>query len=178
MDTSSGNASAANLMSGANAFVNGSLITGTLATITLSDANTTMAAGAYVATDLTTVDPDLVSSKLSKGTSVFGVTGSSTVVNTSGANAIASQIQSGANAYVNGSLVTGTLPTQSILADSTSLSAGYVPATDLTSLDADLVNSNIASGVNIYGVVGTAVMTDTTSANAISHKSFRVPMPL
>jgi len=50
---------------------------------------------------------------------------------------------------------TGTMATQSLSADNETVSAGYYAATTLSAVDADLAAENIASGVTIFGKVGT-----------------------
>lgn len=62
---------------------------------------------------------NLVSGNLRSGVTVLGVSGSSTVVDTSDATATAAQILNGETAYVNGQKLTGTLTTISVSQDST-----------------------------------------------------------
>ena len=50
--------------------------TGTIPTLTLSDATTTVSAGYYEASDLSTVDTDLSAGNIVSGTTIFGVEGS------------------------------------------------------------------------------------------------------
>ena len=61
----------------------------------------------------------IVSGNIRSGVSILGVSGSSAVVNTADANATASQIVSGATAYVNGSKITGALTAVNVSQDST-----------------------------------------------------------
>lgn len=80
------------------------------ATITPSTSNQTIASGTYL-TGIQTIsgDANLVSGNIRSGTSIFGVSGSYSGLDTSDATASASDIVSGETAYVNGSKVTGTL---------------------------------------------------------------------
>ena len=82
--------------------------TGTVATQTLSDATTAVAAGFYAATDLATVDADLAPGNVASGVDLFGVAGDPNVVNTASGNAVAADIANGRIAWVDGVEVTGT----------------------------------------------------------------------
>jgi len=78
---------------------------------TLSADNTTMEAGFYTATTLSTVDSDLAAANIASGITIFGITGSnSNLVDTSsgGANATARDVVSGKKVWVNGVEITGT----------------------------------------------------------------------
>ena len=59
----------------------------------------------------------IISGNIKSGVTILGVSGSSTVVNTSDANATTSQILSGYTAYVNGSKLTGQLVVPTISQD-------------------------------------------------------------
>jgi hypothetical protein len=83
-------------------FVNGGKVTGN-GTKTLSDANTTVAAGYYAATTLEAVDADLAVGNIAVGKTIFGLAGTYT----SDANAVAADIATGKTAYVNGVKITG-----------------------------------------------------------------------
>lgn len=54
-------------------------------------------------------DPDLVAANIKSGVNIFGINGDSNVVDTSGGDAVASDIVKGKKAYAKGSLVTGSL---------------------------------------------------------------------
>jgi hypothetical protein len=77
-DTSSGDAVAADILSGKKGWVDGSEVTGTMSTQSLSDANTTVNAGYYEATTLETIDADLTASNIKSGVTIFGINGTST----------------------------------------------------------------------------------------------------
>ena len=61
----------------------------------------------------------LVSANIKAGTTILGVSGSSTVVDTADATAAAGNIVSGSTAYVGGQKVTGTLTLVKVTQDST-----------------------------------------------------------
>lgn len=88
-------------------FVNGSKITGSLATRTLSADNQTVTAGYYEATTLSAVDSDLAVGNIRSGVNIFGVAGNFNVVDTSTGDATASEILSGYKAWVDGAEITG-----------------------------------------------------------------------
>lgn len=94
------------------------------ATITPSTSNQTIASGTYL-TGIQTIsgDANLVSGNIRSGTSIFGVSGSYSGLDTSDATASASDIVSGETAYVNGSKVTGTLVINKYYTGSTTPSA-------------------------------------------------------
>jgi len=57
-------------------------------------------------------DVDLVTGNIRAGVNIFGVAGKSSVVETSDGDAVASNILNGKKAYVNGSLITGNVPSK------------------------------------------------------------------
>jgi len=75
VNTSSGTASATEILDSYVAWVDGSEVTGSVVTQTLSAANDTVSAGYYVGTTLSTVDSDLIAANISSGVTIFGVTG-------------------------------------------------------------------------------------------------------
>lgn len=78
----------------------GYVSTGTSGTVSVSGSTTINPA---------TLDTNLKSANIKAGTTIFGIAGSSTVVDTSDATATASDMLSGKTAYVNGSKVTGNI---------------------------------------------------------------------
>ena len=66
--------------------------------------------------------------------------------------------------YATGTYFAGTSKTPSNSA--TSQSAGYYPVFDLATVDTDLVDSNILSGVNIFGVAGDSNVVNTSTGDA------------
>jgi hypothetical protein len=109
-------------------------------------------------------DSDLISANIKAGANIFGVAGNSNVVDTSGGDATSAQILSGKKAYVDGSLVTGTIPSKgaaTITPGTTnqSIAAGqYLSGVQTIVGDADLISANIKTGVNIFGVIGSAAL--------------------
>jgi hypothetical protein len=57
---------------------------------------------------LSATDANFIATNIKSGVSIFGVTGTYSGLNTSDANATASDINSGKTAYVNGTKITGT----------------------------------------------------------------------
>ncbi|MFZ7103370.1 MAG: hypothetical protein ACOWWO_12045 [Peptococcaceae bacterium] len=166
-------AAVGNVLAGKTFYQGGAKRTGTmpnngsLGTITPGTANQSIPAG-YTTGGTVIGDADLVSANIKAGKNIFGVAGSSTVVDTSAGDATAAQILSGKKAYVDGSLVTGTMAnktggyaTDSLTYSGTQLrmsidSAGYFSdSAYLYYNEADWVESNIKAGVNIFGKAGT-----------------------
>ena len=90
-------------------------------TITPSTSDQTIAAGTYLTGAQTILgDADLVSGNIKSGANIFGVSGSSMVLDTTIATsaATASYILNGYKAYANGSLITGELNVPTISQDS------------------------------------------------------------
>ncbi len=118
-----GNATSDKILSGYTAYVKGNTITGSIpskgaATYTPGTVNQTIASGQYLSGAQTIKgDANLIAGNIAKGKSIFGVSGSYT----SDANAVAGNILSGKTAYINGSKITGTIPT---LATTASASTG------------------------------------------------------
>ena len=84
-------------------------ITGTLPEASLSPDSTSAEAGIYSATNLPSIENDLQASNLRSGTNIFGVVGTASENISAGANALAEHLLLGATAFVDGSLITGTL---------------------------------------------------------------------
>jgi hypothetical protein len=124
-------------------------------TRTLSNASTTVNAGYYAATTLTAVDADLASSNIKSGVTIFGVAGSSSVVDTASGDAVAGDMLSGKKGYVNGALVTGTATNQGALNLNTTAipgsSGGFYSSIALT-----LSASSVCVGTSIFGSAGSA----------------------
>ncbi|MBF0245884.1 MAG: carboxypeptidase regulatory-like domain-containing protein, partial [Planctomycetes bacterium] len=165
VNTAAASASTSDILFGKTAYAQGAQLVGSVTTQTLSADSTAVAAGYYAATNLTSVDADLVTANIKSGVSIFGVSGSPMVVDTAGATASAGELISGKTIYINGSLVTGTLSNQTLSAESSTLAAGNYAAADLSVIEADLTPAKLASGANIFGVLGTDSGVDTASGN-------------
>jgi len=88
-----------------------SILTKAATTYTPSTVNQTISAGKYLSGAQTILgDADLIAANIKAGKNIFGVAGNDNVVDTASGDAIASQILSGKKAYVQGALVTGTIP--------------------------------------------------------------------
>ena len=140
-----------------------------LHTASLSPTTTAVNAGYYEATNLVAVDADLASANLRSGVSVFGVAGAPAVVNTASGNATTNQILAGRVAWVNGSAVTGALPTRRLASTTVVVNAGYYAATNLAAVDADLAVTNLRAGTTIFGVTGSPMVVNTASGNATTN---------
>ena len=182
--TADADATAADMLSGKTAYVNGSKVTGSIpskaaTTYTPTTSDQTIAADQYLSGAQTVKgDANLVSANIKAGTTIFGVSGSSSVIDTSDATATAATIRSGYTAYKNGSKITGTISSKSSAtytpgtSDQTISSGYYLSGTQTIKGDANLVAANIKSGVSIFGVSGSSAVVDTSDADATAAKIF------
>lgn len=76
--------------------------------------------GAGTVSIASTEQAKIIADNIKSGVTILGVSGSSTVVDTSDATAAAGTIVSGKTAYVKGAKITGSLTTISVSQDSTS----------------------------------------------------------
>ncbi len=154
-----------------------------------SQGNVTGSSGALVITipdgyysggkTATAGDANLASGNIRAGTTVFGVAGDPNVVNTGGATAAPLDMADGKTAYVNGQLVTGSLPPQLAIDGlngqtlitlpdgiykSINVMGGMTWQPTARCLDTNLASGNIRSGVSIFGVNGTFSSGATASA--------------
>ena len=114
VNTSSGDAVAADVLSGKKSWVDGAEVTGTA----VAGANVSGSAGALVMTipdglysgskTATANDADLVTGNIRAGVNLFGVDGKTEVVDTTTGDATAANLASGKKAWVDGVEVTGT----------------------------------------------------------------------
>ncbi|PYI52556.1 hypothetical protein [Paenibacillus flagellatus] len=130
---------------------------GALGTIMPGTTNQSIPAG-YTTGGTIAGDADLVPGNIRSGVNIFGVTGN--VVQASG-NAGAAQVLTGYTASnssggFSGSMPNNGAPTWVPGTSSQNLAAGYYSGGTIIG-DSDLVASNIRSGVNIFGVVGSLV---------------------
>ena len=99
-------------------------------TITPGTSNKTIPAGTYL-TGVQTIagDADLISANIKSGANIFGVAGNSNVVDTSAGDATAAQILSGKKAYVDGSLITGSMADRGAVSTTLAANGTYtIPA--------------------------------------------------
>lgn len=129
-DTTDADAAAGDVLSGktffgANGSVNGSMTNNGAVSRELSTPNDsyTIPQGYHNGSGTVTLKPSeaakLVSGNIKSGVTMFGVSGSSNVVDTSDADAAAAHILSGKTAYVGGAKVTGSMTTATVSQDST-----------------------------------------------------------
>ena len=182
--TADATAAAADMLSGKTAYVNGSKVTGNIPSkaatnYTPGTADQTIAAGQYLSGAQTVKgDVNLVSGNIKAGTTIFGVSGSSSVVDTSDATVTATTLRTGYTAYKNGSKITGTVTTQTTktwtptTADQTISSPKFITGTQTIKGDANLVSANIKAGISIFGVEGSSAVVDTADADAVAEKIF------
>lgn len=184
VDTSDATAAAGDIAAPKTAYGSaGTKITGTATdkrgsatVITPGTADQTIPAGLYggAAGDGKVLgDADLIQANIKNGVNIFGVVGnySGTGYNTSDATMIAADLRTGKTGYISTGKITGTMTDHTGAGnDATSWTnatadtaveavpaAGYWDGTHGIALtDADLVAANILSGINIFGVAGTA----------------------
>lgn len=166
-----GTAGAAQVLDGYNIGTDAGLVEGTIpsksaATYTPSTVNQTIATGQYLSGIQTIYgDANLVSTNIKSGANIFGVAGNVNVVDTSAGDATAAQILTPKKAYVDGALVTGTMPNNASQTSTLQITgsakptkavpAGYTPGGTVTAELAAALAASIASGVTIGGVLGT-----------------------
>ena len=121
------------------------------------------------ATDLSSVDADLVTGNIKNGVTIFGVAGHVDVRDISDGDALVGEVMNGKTFYaVGGARKTGTLATQTLNPANETVNAGYYAATTLSAVDGDLVTGNIKNGVTIFGVAGDVDVRDVSDANAVA----------
>lgn len=90
--------------------------------------------------------------------------GTAKFMDTADADAVAGEILSGKTAYVNGAKITGSIQSKSATtytpttSDQTIAANQYLSGAQTIEGDANLVASNILSGVSIFGVSGTLAL--------------------
>jgi hypothetical protein len=103
----------------------------------------------------------IITGNIKSGITVLGVAGKSSVVDTADADAVAGDILDGKTGYVNGSKITGNIPSKGAATytpgttDQTINAGQYLSGAQTIAGDADLVAGNIKTGVGIFGVTGT-----------------------
>lgn len=114
-------------------------------------------------------DTDLTSANIKAGINIFGISGKSSVVETSDATVNAGDMLSGKTGYKNGSKITGNIPSKRAAtytpgtSNQTISSGQYLSGTQTIKGDTNLVPGSIADGITIFGKTGTfpAVHTNT-----------------
>ena len=98
--------------------------------------------------------------------------GSSGGLNTSDATALATDMLAGKTAYVNGNKITGTITSKSAetitpgTTNKTIAAGQYLSGAQTIAGDADLVDTNIRAGANIFGVAGNSNVVNTSAGTA------------
>ena len=167
LDTSDATAAASDILNGKTAYAKGNKITGTIQSLDTSSympstEDQVIESGQYLlGTQTIRGDSSLVSDNIKSGTSIFGVNGKESVVDTSDATAAASDILNGKTAYVDGNKVEGSISTlgettytPSVL-NQTIESGQYLSGSQIILGDENLIAANIKRDVSIFGVTGT-----------------------
>ena len=156
-------------------------VTGTMpnngaVSITPGTASQAIVAGYHNGSGSVAGDADLVAGSIKSGISLFGVSGN--VVSASG-GATSGQVLSGASFSNASGASTGTMPNNGAVTltpttTDQAIAAGYHNGSGTCAGDADLVAGNIKSGVNLFGVNGTAIQAtgSATAAQVLSGASF------
>jgi hypothetical protein len=164
-DTGSGDATAAEILTGTTAWVDGVEVIGTMpdngaVTIVPTTTAQTVALGYHNGAGTVQGDTDLASGNIRGGVSLFGVSGDPNVVDTSSGDATAVEILTGTAAWVDGVEVIGTMPDNgavTIVPSTTAqtIALGYHNGGGTVEGDPGLVAESIRCGVTIFGVTGT-----------------------
>lgn len=114
VDTTTGDAVSADLLSGKRAWVDGSEVTGSAtagANVSGAEGSKTFTIpnGLYSGSKTATAnDADLVTGNIRAGSNIFGVAGKTEVVDTASGDAVSADLLTGKKAWVDGSEITGT----------------------------------------------------------------------
>ena len=161
VDTSDATATVNDILQGKTAYVNDTKLTGTIVskeaqTYTPTTTEQTINAGQYLSGVQTIAgDTNLIAVNIKSGVSIFGVSGTlEQGIDTSDANAVATDILSGKTAYVNGSLVTGSITSKE--------AQTYTPSTSAQTIAA----GQYLSGAQTIAAVPTEEKSATPSATA------------
>lgn len=183
IDTSDANATANDILINKTAYVNGEKITGAIPskesqTYAPTTENQIINSGQYIAEDQIILgDINLISSNIKANTTIFGVTGDKNIIDTTvdeANTASSTNMLKDTIAFVNGKQITGTCES---IGNTT-----ITPSTETQTItgpkilqgnktiqilgDEDLIAENIKKDVDIFGVVGTLEVLDTSDATA------------
>lgn len=154
-----------------------SLTTQAAQTITPGTTNKTIASGRYLTGKQTIKgDSNLVAANIAEGVSIFGVTGThSSGIDTSDATATANDILNNKTAYVDGSKITGNIPSKSssnltVSGATVTAPAGYYPTAATKTIDSGSTTQNAPTINSSTGLV-TATATVTAGYQGASTKS-------
>jgi len=182
VNTGSTTATAGDIVNLKTAWVNGSQVTGTMPVgynnYGLNGSlGINIGTGYYNGTQYAYAsDTNLVSGNIKKGSSIFGVNGSTNVVDTTSGDAVASDIASTKIAWVDGSQVTGTVPAGASVSGVDGEISVVIPyglyrglsTVKATAVDSNLIPANIKKTTTIFGVVGTLIQaTGTATADKV-----------
>ena len=128
-DTTGAAAASGDILTGKSAFIGNGFVAGSMpnngaisGSISKADGTYTIPAGFHNGKGAVRISSEeqakLVSGNIKSGVTVLGISGKSSVVDTSDATAAAGTIVSGKTAYINGTKVTGSLTTVSVSQDS------------------------------------------------------------
>jgi len=140
-------------------------------TLVPGPATQTITQGYHDGTGRVTVDPNLAAGNIRAGVTLNGVSGDPMVVNTASGDVSSAGIVLGKKAWVKGAEVTGNLGTASphdvIPGVATyAIPPGYYVNQSVVHGDPELATGNIRADVEIFGVIGSATVVDTSPANA------------
>jgi hypothetical protein len=175
---SSGGASASDILDGKIVWVNGTAVTGAIAT--KSNFSGTSGALSFSIPDgfydgtrtATAADANLSAGNILSGVSIFGTSGSYT--NPTG-DAATTDVLSGATFSsatagfgATGAMANNGAATYTPTTASQTIAAGYHNGSGYVAGDANLVSGNIRSGVSIFGVSGSSTVVNTTIASNVA----------
>lgn len=172
-NTGDANLDANFLVVGYSGYDSGVLINGALPNATQNfspgAADVAIPRGYYDGTSVVLGDVNLASGNIKSGATIFGVSGSSTVVDTADAVLDPAFLLAGYTGYDDGVKKAGTMPnsTRSFTPGTTAQTVplGYHDGTGSVAGDANLVSGNIKAGTSIFGVPGDSWVVWTGDAN-------------